>query len=200
MELTEAVKVSTETFNGVMIALSLVQLAVLYFAALNLRQQKKQIKALADQLRLQIEQVKLQKSEVYVNSFAHFSNMYLETMSRIPERDRSQTDKDSWWYRYWDILIAEVHFCMRGYMDKLVITLWINELARNFDAYPHGAEHMGTFAENGRKHFDRVLPAYHPVRVFFGEVAECSKLADDNKRSARIRELVERTYRSELSE
>jgi hypothetical protein len=189
--LPEWLQIPTETFNGLSVILATVQLLAIFFAAWNIKQQKKQITNLSHQVRLQTEQVGLQQKEVLVTSYAHFSNMYLKVMADIPDADANVTTKTSWWYRYWDILIAEVNFCMMGYLDKLIFGLWMNELGRNFAAYPNGAVHMGTFAENCEPHFDRVLPPHHPIRLFFDELRACAVVNDAKLRAEKIIALVE---------
>lgn len=187
-------KLPTEVFNFIYFPLAILQLLVIWFAAINIRQQKKQIKRLSDQVRLQTEQVRLERESVFVTSFSHFSDSYQRVMNSLPQREDSEVTRRTWWYRYWDVLIAEVNFCMKGYLDRFLFELWMNELARNFNFAPHGAEYMGTFEESCEHHLDRVLPKHHAVRIFFDDIKAYSKIVDERHRAKHINALVDRTY------
>jgi uncharacterized membrane protein affecting hemolysin expression len=69
------------------------QIGAIWFAASNIRQQKKQINKLS-------EQVKLQRESVLFSSFSHFSNLYFEVMSALLDEMADEAARRSWWYRF----------------------------------------------------------------------------------------------------
>lgn len=181
-------KVETETFNAASLALSLVQLLIVYLAARSLRQQKIQLKELK-------KQIKLQHKEVYVTSFAHFSTMYHSLMAAIPENRDDDGAIARWWFRYWDLLIAETHFCFTDQLDPEIYELWVGEIVRNFSEAPHGVSHMGTIGDSQQKMLGRVLPEGHLIMQFF---LALSKLARE-ERAAKATEALNRLIAEYLS-
>ncbi len=117
-------------------------------------------------------------------------------MTDLPKADAGQSEIKSWWYRYWDVHIAEVTFCTRGYLDPIIYELWLLELVRNFDSYPHGAVHMETFSKSMDAHISRVVSQHTGIRVFFDELKEISMEKNENQQAKKVRELVEKTFKS----
>ena len=144
--------------------------------------------------RRQIEQ---QKEGTYVASIAHFSKMYHDIMSEIPKMEDAKDDeKERWWYRYWDMFSAEVHFHLCGYLDKTLFGLWAQELARNYQNCLHGAEYMGRYSDYHGKHFNRVFVEQSIIKAFFVEFQICTSNLKGQQLSIAINALVERTHGS----
>lgn len=142
--------------------------------------------------RRQIEQ---QKEGTYVASIAHFSKMYHDIMSEIPKETEAH-EIERWWYRYWDMFSAEVHFHLCGYLDKTLFGLWAQELARNYQNVLHGAEYMGSYSAHHGKHFDRVFVVESIIKAFFVEFRDCALKLKEQELAKAINALVERTHGS----
>jgi hypothetical protein len=194
MNLPLSLQMGTETYNTLAVLLGLVQIITILFAGWSIGQQKKQIKNLSQQVKLQTEEVRIAGQSVFVDSFSHFSSVYFQIMSALPAESASEMDRNLWWYRYLELLIAEVNFSMRGLIDPTIFEIWMHELARHYFQSPHGAAHMGTFAGNSKKHLDRVLAEHSDIHVFFDALEAAAKEKDGVARAQAIQVLVARTY------
>ncbi|MEL6278722.1 MAG: hypothetical protein AAFQ73_09485 [Pseudomonadota bacterium] len=89
-----------------------------------------------------------QNTQIYVSTFNHFSNMYLSAMADLSTIDTADPRaRASWWYRYWDIMCAEIIFHRKGYLDDVIFQTWMHELCVNLHKTPHDINEMGTFKE-----------------------------------------------------
>jgi hypothetical protein len=177
----------TENYNALSIMIGVLQIFAIIFTAVSISQQRSQLRSLSRQLMLQRE-------AVYISSYSHFNNAYKKVMSEIPLEPADEHQINNWWHRYWDIIIGEVNFCMKGQLDKDIFELWMNELARSYFLPPHGVTYMGTYAENSEARFDLVLAVNSPLRRFFAGLRKCALQMDGAGRAEAVAELAAGTY------
>jgi len=187
-------QLSTENYNAISVLIGILQITAIGFAAANISQQRKQIINLSRQVVLQTEQLVIQRETVFISSYSHFNNAYMKVMAEIPPEPADDHKISSWWHRYWDIIIGEVNFCMKGQLDKVIFELWMHELAQSLFLPPHGIGYMGTYADNSEEHFNLILAECSPIRIFFRDLRKCANETDGAARAVEIGALVERTY------
>ncbi|MEO0719833.1 MAG: hypothetical protein AAFU68_08740 [Pseudomonadota bacterium] len=85
-----------------------------------------------------------QNTQIYVSTFNHFSNMYLSAMADLSTIDTADPRaRASWWYRYWDIMCAEIIFHRKGYLDDVIFQTWMHELCVNLHKTPMTSTRWG---------------------------------------------------------
>ncbi|MEO1198307.1 MAG: hypothetical protein AAFX39_03585 [Pseudomonadota bacterium] len=114
-----------------------------------------------------------------VSVFTHFSSQYHELMKNIPQAgtnengttvDVTSDNIKLWWYRYWDIMIAEYHFMTTGILSEKISELWMSELFLKSDEFPRNNPHMGTFSESYKDRRGTIENIYPEAVKFFDAV------------------------------
>lgn len=143
--------------------------------------------------RIHQKQLVQRQNQTFVSSFNHFSNMYFELMSTLPKESEAVftlRERQTWWYRYWDIVCAEMHFFARGYLDRMTFEMWMQELGANLTRCPHDIEEMGTYLESLEERREMMHGIDSDLYRFLGQLQEVAAIAAPGERRQTIRDAV----------